>query len=510
MAMKDVSQVVEELGMGRYQWCQIFICSTLFLMDGAEVLLASSILSGLETAWQLQPWMKGLFVSAIFCGVFIGNVTGGILADARGRRPVTIFAIAGVVLFGVLSSQAWNAESLLATRFLFGVFYGMGLAPSLTLLAETSPSQWRGQVVNFTGFFFMLGELFASVLLLAFMPTMSESETVDHWRYVTVFAVAPGIILLPMAILVLKESPQFLVSKGRETEALTVLKSIAAFNGTEEVVQNLNSLRPTQASTDIPMEAGHAPAASPADSSVQQQQTTDTWSYRMAVALSPEYRSIVLGGCYILLVANFLFFGLVYALPQVFTHMTVPFSPAAQVMITSFMDFPGLVVAILLVQSKVYGHRDGLIALACTATFALLAMVSLDFGQGLEWASLPSAYLAKYASSAFFALSYVYLVEVFPSVCRSTALSLCMGCGRLGSILAPPICDAVTTYSSHWRFFALAALLSVGAVGVIISMLTFERKNEPLRDELLTGKPSGVAPLTSKLTKEPIAEDTDC
>lgn len=130
-------------------------------------------------------------------------------------------------------------------------------------------------------------------------------------------------------------------------------------------------------------------------------------------------------------------------------------------------------------------------------------LVTIDYGPDWLWMSLPSAYFAKFAGTALFNLSYVYLAETFPSVCRCTALALCMGGGRLGSMTAPLVFEVLTVRGpagggpprpslasrpsgawlrEHTRFFLVAAGLSALGYLAVQVLLSFELKGQALED----------------------------
>merc|ERR1740121_1571715 len=108
-------------------------------------------------------------------------------------------------------------------------------------------------------------------------------------------------------------------------------------------------------------------------------------------------------------------------------------------------------------------------------------MTSLDLGVDPSKA-MPAIYGAKYACSAFLTLSALYVIEVFPSACRTTGLNVCLAVARLGSISAPLVFERLTTPQSHSRFFSLCALVLILAVAMVRATLQQERKNRPLED----------------------------
>lgn len=219
--MLDLDEITEDIGLGRFQLLQQLLVSGVRLADGAEILISSAVLSILQQEWELSPALKGSMMSIIFIGVFFGNLMGGLAADAYGRRLAVLLAYFGLVFCGLCSAISIGPMSMLTARFFFGLFYGFGMGPSLTLQVEICPKAWRGHMVNVNNFFFTLGEVYAAWLLWAFLKDLKQTSDEESWRYVTALAVSPALLILPFAVLLLYESPHYLVVCGKHDQGFT-------------------------------------------------------------------------------------------------------------------------------------------------------------------------------------------------------------------------------------------------------------------------------------------------
>lgn len=506
---RDVTQVIEDVGMGTYQFVQLLLIGGVMIADGAEILLSSSLLSALKTLWNLTPLMRGAMMSTIFIGVFLGGLLGGRIADSHGRRMGILVSYTGLIIFGTGTAAAQGPISMLVMRFLFGASFGCGMGPGMAMQVETAPSNWRAHIVNLGGLWFSIGEIYTAVLLVIFMPTLTDPDG-SHWRWVTVLSMVPGLLLFPFTYFLLQETPSFLSSQGRKDEAIRSLQYIATMNGEASKTANLDSDDPDlqlvcaevpeaedsaaqssdsgQASSLLENSASSGGDAHDVQLSDAPQQRQSAVLETASILFSSEYRSIVIGGCYMCFLANFLFYGLTYALPQIFSKLGHELEPAVQVLIISICDMPGVLLAFFLIYSKHIGHRDGLVILATAAAVFSITLVSIDHGLEGLYIGLPSAYLVKYVASAFFTLSYVYLAEVFPSKVRASGVSLCIAAGRLGSILSPIIVELLHVkgfkLGEHAPFLMTTAVLCILAIAVIKLTLHFELKNAPLQERL--------------------------
>jgi len=515
--MKDINEVMDDIGMGSFQYIQLLFLGGIIISDGAEILVSSSILSALAKRWGLSHMVKGSMMSIIFVGVAIGGVIGGQLADIYGRRKTVLASYAGIVVFGALTAAANGPASMISLRFWFGLSFGMGIAPGVALQVETAPSNWRGHVVNIGTIWFTIGEIYTASLLLIFMPNLTGEldPSKESWRYVTLLTTVPGLLLMPFAVLLLQESAHFLIVQGRHEEAMAAVRYIANMNRKTEVIRyledegsvdisiSLHSERSSLVEGEVTAAALPRPSSSSARvflvSQVESNEMRElqmSFSDRFWTIWNQEFRTIVIGGCYLCFLSNFLFYGLTYELPQIFQKLHNEISPAFEVLVVSICDLPGVVLAFLLLYVNVIGHRDSLVLLAVCSSVLQLALISIDHVKHdmWFWVGLPSAYLSKYTASAFFTITYIYLGEVFPSNCRCTALSCCIATGRLGSILAPILFEAFAQVADrrgrHAPFLIVNSALCVIAVVVIRTMLPFELKNAPLEAKSKARRPS--------------------
>ena len=84
-------------------------------------------------------------------------------------------------------------------------------------------------VVSGHGFGAAIGNTFPVLLALI----MLQTEQLGAWRWYLFANTAPFFIFIPLAILFLEESPRYLMSKGHNKEALSVLRRIAERNKVE-------------------------------------------------------------------------------------------------------------------------------------------------------------------------------------------------------------------------------------------------------------------------------------
>lgn len=191
----------------------------------------------------LTPLHEGMVASSLLLGATFGSVIGGKLSDVQGRRK-NIFILSIIFFLATLGcSLAPNFEVMLVSRFVLGLAVGGASVTVPAYLAEVSPSEKRGRMVTQNELMIVTGQFMAFVFNAIIAVVLAGNPHV--WRYMLVVAAIPAIVLF-FGMMKLPESPRWLVSKGRISDALNVLKKIReteknAISELNEIQDNLDA-----------------------------------------------------------------------------------------------------------------------------------------------------------------------------------------------------------------------------------------------------------------------------
>lgn len=176
-------------------------------------------------SWGLGPAESNQAMAHIvfwyFIGMTAGGFLGGIISDFIGRRKTFLFAILLFSTCSVINGMPIdNLTVFIAARSLtgFGVFCLM--VCSQTYIAEMAPAESRGK---WQGLVAAVG--FCAVPVIAFLCRIIVPLSPDAWRYIFYFG-GIGLIGFVIALKYLKESPRWLVSRGRIEEAEAIVQNI--------------------------------------------------------------------------------------------------------------------------------------------------------------------------------------------------------------------------------------------------------------------------------------------
>jgi MFS transporter, SP family, sugar:H+ symporter len=182
---------------------------------------------GLKSTFDLSEGALGLTVSALLPGCALGAFMAGRLADSIGRKKVMMLA-AILFLFSALASGAASSAIILAVaRFFAGAAVGAASVLSPAYISEVTPANIRGRLSSVQQVM-IIGGLTGAFLANYFLAQSAGSSLnafwggYPAWRWMFWVQAVPALLFL-VTLLVIPESPRFLVAKGRMAEAESVL-----------------------------------------------------------------------------------------------------------------------------------------------------------------------------------------------------------------------------------------------------------------------------------------------
>ncbi|KAK8007649.1 release factor [Apiospora arundinis] len=166
----------------------------------------------------VSPSQSSAVVSILSAGTFFGALSSPMFADTIGRRYALIFSCMVFNLGVILQTAATALPLFLAGRFFAGL--GVGLLSAVVPLyqSETAPKWIRGAIVGAYQLAITIGLLLAAIVDYA---TQDRQDT-GSYRIPIAVQFAWAIILIG-GMLVLPETPRFLVKKGKYERAVRSL-----------------------------------------------------------------------------------------------------------------------------------------------------------------------------------------------------------------------------------------------------------------------------------------------
>lgn len=194
-------------------------------LDAMDVGLISFVIAALSVQWQLAPTEASWIASAGFAGMAIGASVGGLLADRFGRRHVFALTLLVYGLATGASALVGGLAALLVLRFVVGLGLGAELPVASTYVSEFAPARMRGRLIVFLEAFWAVG--WTAAALIGFLVVPSSA---DGWRWAFALGAFPAVYAL-IVRWGLPESPRWLASRGRNAEAIVIVRDLEAAAG---------------------------------------------------------------------------------------------------------------------------------------------------------------------------------------------------------------------------------------------------------------------------------------
>jgi MFS transporter, SP family, sugar:H+ symporter len=208
---------------------------------------------GLRAAFNLGDAGLGFTVGSLLIGCFIGAFFAGRLADLMGRRN-TMMVAALLFLGGALVQGFAHAQPLFViARLIGGMAVGAASVLSPAYISEVAPASIRGRLTTVQQIMIITGLTAAFVINYFLAASAGESTAsywlgIEAWRWMYLMQALPAAVFL-IALLLIPESPRYLVSKRRDEKALQVLTSLY---GSDVATAKLEEIRATFAEDHRP------------------------------------------------------------------------------------------------------------------------------------------------------------------------------------------------------------------------------------------------------------------
>jgi SP family sugar:H+ symporter-like MFS transporter len=166
----------------------------------------------------------------LLIGCFIGAFFAGRLADLMGRRNTMMLAAILFVCGALIQGFAHVQALFVVARIAGGMAVGAASVLSPAYISEVAPASIRGRLTTVQQIMIITGLTTAFLVNYFLAASAGESTStywagIEAWRWMYLMQAIPAAIFL-IALIFIPESPRYLVSKGRDEKAASVLTSL--------------------------------------------------------------------------------------------------------------------------------------------------------------------------------------------------------------------------------------------------------------------------------------------
>ncbi|MFP3515369.1 MFS transporter [Pseudomonas sp. SIMBA_077] len=215
----DLKTTVDNGPMSAFQWLAIGICIVLNMIDGFDVLVMAFTAASVSAEWALSGAQIGMLLSAGLFGMAAGSLFIAPWADRMGRRPLILLCLVVSGSGMLLSALSQTPTQLALLRGLTGLGIGGILASSNVIASEYASKRWRGLAVSLQSTGYALGATLGGLIAVWLLSHWG-------WRSVFVFGGVVTFAVIPLVLLWLPESLDFLLAR-RPATALQRINRLA-------------------------------------------------------------------------------------------------------------------------------------------------------------------------------------------------------------------------------------------------------------------------------------------
>lgn len=407
----------------------------------SEEVLHSSIVSEWDLTCERSTLRTNAQVS-IALGKLIGGLLFGFLADKFGRKRSFVLACLMYILSSPVAALTYSYLVFVIARFVIGLA-GSGVYESAyTILTEIAVKRRR----TVFGCIFNLSYPFGMMIL----PVCAIMY--PNWRHLQLAISLPTLILL-IHCWIIPESPRWLLSQGRRSEAWQVIQNM------DNTFMATNDLQKTDKSF------------------LKEEDKVSSWYKRLILSVKKllvlfrvtELRNRILI-CYFTWFVSALSY---YAIALNADNFTA--NRYLYVMLNGLVEAPSYIMPLTLLS--IFGRKSTASFLFLVSGISLISILAIS--PIMTSGMLCMALIGRFCISAVFSVIILHTSELFPTTNRNSAIGTSLAVSQFGTVAAPYIVDILGTYG--WYIpSTICGCLAI--FSCILSLLLPETRDRPMME----------------------------
>ena len=229
------SEAISRAPLRAFSVLTFAVCMLVLVADGVDAQLLGIVAPKVIEDFGVDRGTFGVAMSAALVGFGLGSWGGGWLGDTIGRRyslafAALVFSLATIaaswsegseiLTFGPLSAPQGVWE-LALWRLVGGLGFGSAYANAIALASEWLPDRWRSVGVTTLS----VGTPAGGFVVAAIAPWLVATY---GWRGSFVGLGAATLVVVLLILLLLRDSPSFLLARGRDEVAHQAARKVLA------------------------------------------------------------------------------------------------------------------------------------------------------------------------------------------------------------------------------------------------------------------------------------------
>lgn len=214
----NMEELVDNANFNNFHWLILFITGLIIIFDGYDLIIYGVVLPKIMAEWEMDAITAGALGSYALFGMMFGAFIFGSLADKFGRKKLIIFCLLLFSIVTFFNGFASNPTEFGIYRFIAGLGIGGVMPNAVALISEYAPKRMRSMLITIMFSGYAVGGMVAAGLGIWLIPQFG-------WSSVFFVGIIP-VILLPIFIMLLPDSPAFLIKYGKQKTLVKVANAL--------------------------------------------------------------------------------------------------------------------------------------------------------------------------------------------------------------------------------------------------------------------------------------------
>jgi putative MFS transporter len=422
--------------------------------DAFDALSLAFVLPVLVRLWGITPVQIGWLISVGYLGQFVGALVFGAMAERYGRIRSASGATALMSVMSLACALAGSFPALLLLRLVQGIGVGGEMPVAAVYINELSKAKGRGRFFLLYEMIFPIGLMMTGQIGAFVVPTLG-------WQVMFLIGAIPGLVIAAL-LLRLRESPRWLIGKGRLEEAEAIIREIEA-SAPKETTKHTTATKDTneiQALRDL--------------RSVRDLRGSTRWSELLSALYIRRTLIVwVLWAC-----AYFITNGLNNWMPTLYNRVYgLSLDQALRAGTLTNVAQVAILLGCAFAIDRL-GRRGW--TMVCFVAGAVLLAALGSFASGSVVAVITLVTLSYGIVGSVNAVLYLYTPEIYPTRMRALGTGAATCWLRLASAAGPVLVGYLVAHSGTGAVFLMFA--AAGVVGAVAATAMLETRNRALEE----------------------------
>jgi MFS transporter, putative metabolite:H+ symporter len=420
--------------------------------DAFDALSLAFVLPVLVRLWGITPVQIGWLISVGYLGQFVGALAFGAMAERYGRIRSAAGATALMSVMSFACALAGSFPTLLMLRLVQGIGVGGEMPVAAVYINELSKAKGRGRFFLLYEMIFPVGLMMTGQIGAFVVPTLG-------WQVMFLIGAIPGLVIAAL-LLRLRESPRWLIGKGRLEEAEAIIREIEASSGTTKATMETKDTNDKEELRDL--------------RNLRELRGSTRWSELLsAVYIRRTLVVWVLWAC-----AYFITNGLNNWMPTLYNRVYgLSLDQALRAGTLTNVAQVAILLGCAFAIDRL-GRRGW--TMVCFAGGAVLLAALGSFASGSVVAVITLVTLSYGIVGSVNAVLYLYTPEIYPTRMRALGTGAATCWLRLASAAGPVLVGYLVAHSGTGAVFLMFA--AAGAVGAVAARAMLETRNRALEE----------------------------